>query len=287
VAQHHDDPWARGREDAALNAPSTLLPSVSVRGLPIPAYRSPDVMIIEEKQPQRRALPQTPDPARTSSKRQAAFAASPPPPSTTAPLAARQRSAAYNDFSPPPTESSLSSPPYSASSAAAQSQTSYTTASTGRPRKGRGLAQPQPAYYPPPQQSAPQPVRSSQPPLHTLSQPSLGSITPNPLLFHNGPSQPEPHTGVTPNLLLLPDSQYARSQPAGMLGHIYQTTAPPVAKSPGLPLSRFSRFPVGLTCNLPEPVRCAEEKHDFETHYGTGGIIISVICFPVGLTALL
>jgi hypothetical protein len=76
-----------------------------------------------------------------------------------------------------------------------------------------------------------------------LHQMSLGAITPNTLLFRDAqgplhpsavPAPPPSKPGeITPNLLLLPDSQFAMTQPAGMVTAAYPTTAAPSAKVPG------------------------------------------------------
>jgi hypothetical protein len=158
-------------------------------------------MIIDEKRTRTLPLPPAPTPAplAMSSKRREALGPDLPP----APLVPRTRKG--QPYNAPPTNA----PPYSAPTAA----------------------------YPPAPMT---PTRTPSQPLHQMS---LGAITPNTLLFRDAqgplnsttvvPPPPSKPGEITPNLLLLPDSQFAMTQPAGMVTAAYPTTAAPSAKAPG------------------------------------------------------
>jgi hypothetical protein len=185
-------------------------------------------MIIDEERPRDLSYPPPVSaPAPMSSKRREALGlglgASLPPAATVTPLAPR-KGRAYNGptnraYEHRPSPPSLSSPPYS--TVTLQSSSQSTTSST---------------LYPPSHSYSPRPAQA---PLHSVAEPTLGAITPNPLLFRNDVVLPDARSpppsrpgGVTPNLLLLPNSEFAKSQPPGMIGNMYPTTAPPVVQAP-------------------------------------------------------
>jgi hypothetical protein len=182
------------------------------RALPSAPTASPVTPVVSEKSrlAARHAVP-LPDPLPLSPKRQALL--------QSAALANSRPPFAYND-----TGTTVPSPPYSDRSSNTRTQSSYSSSSTTHPLIPSSQSQSQlhPTYPPL------TPAYGAQP-LHSVSKPSNGTITPNPLLFQARPGQAPQSSrpgDVTPNLLLLSNSPYARTQPSGMLGNVYPTAAP-------------------------------------------------------------
>lgn len=194
-------------------------------------------MIIDEK-PKSRALPSTPQASAMSEKARlaAANAASSLSPTSTnystptTVLSPKRQAmlanAGYSEYSPL-SAAAISSVPSSAPSRSVRSA-SISTAPSQTNTQSPITAVPTP-YRTSASQS------QSSIPLHSVSRPSLGAITPNPLLFRHdvaippAPSQSSQIGAITPFPL---NNPYARSQPPGMLGNAYPTTPAPVIERP-------------------------------------------------------
>jgi hypothetical protein len=128
----------------------------------------------------------------------------------------------------------------------------------------------------------------AQPPPLAVTRPRGTSLYPHPQLMAARSSSSVSHLdkpgAVIPNLLLLPGSQYALSQPQWAA----ENSAYPVARQPD-PVHMQpdqSAYPDRLS-HRAAPYRRLGCKHEMRTRYGAGGCVLSVICFPVGLFALL